>query len=99
MAAALTEADITARLAALPGWAAENGVISKTYALDSYMAGLALASAIGTVCEGLDHHPDLYIGYKKVRVSFTTHSAGSQITAKDFEAATAVERLSYPRAK
>ena len=99
MAAALTEADITARLAALPGWAAENGVVSKTYTLDSYMAGLALASAIGTVCEGLDHHPDLYIGYKKVRVSFTTHSAGNQLTAKDFEAAAAIERLGYPRVK
>ena len=93
----LTEAEITAHLAALPRWAREGGAIVRTFALDSYMAGLAFATAVGTVCEGLDHHPDLSIGWKKVRVSFTTHDAGSQLSEKDFRAAQAVEALGYPR--
>jgi len=96
---ALTDVEISERLAALPGWAVDGAVLTKTYTLDSYVAGLALATAMGTVCEGLDHHPNLYIGYKKVLVSFTTHSAGNQLTAKDFEAAVAIERLGYPRVK
>lgn len=99
MATALSAAEISERLAALPGWVADGGVITKTYTLDSYLAGLALATAIGTVCEGLDHHPNLYVGYKKVLVSFTTHSAGNQLTTKDFDAAAAIERLGYPRVK
>lgn len=93
----LTEAEISERLAALPGWTREGGAIVRTFALDSYMAGLAFASAAGTVCEGLNHHPDLYIGWKKVRVLFTTHDAGSQLTDKDFRAAQAIEALGYPR--
>lgn len=98
-AVALTDAEITERLAAVSAWETDGSTISKTFTLDSYMAGLALASAIGVVCEGLDHHPDMHIGWRKVRVSFTTHSAGNKLTAKDFDAAAAIDRLGYPKAK
>ena len=46
----------------------------------------------------MDHHPDLTIGYKKVKVSFTTHDAGSKVSAADVKAAKAVEALGYPKA-
>lgn len=94
---ALTEAEIAARLARLNGWEREGDRITKTFRLDSYMAGLALAAAIGTVCEGLDHHPDLFIGWRRVQVSFTTHDAGNKLSAKDFDAAEKVDALGYPR--
>lgn len=93
---ALNEDQIAERLAGLPGWTRDGGLIRKTFAMSSYPAGLAFASAIGTICEGFDHHPDsLCIGWKKVDVSFTTHSAGGQLTALDFEAAAAIEALPY----
>ena len=98
MATALTDKQITKRLSKLNGWTREGGTISKTFKLDTYMAGLAFASAIGTVCEARDHHPDLAIGWRKVTVSFTTHDAGSQLTEKDFDAAAAVDALGYPKA-
>jgi 4a-hydroxytetrahydrobiopterin dehydratase len=97
MATALSEAQITERLSKLSGWQREGGVISKTYRLDSYMAGLAFACAIGTVCEARNHHPDMCIGWKKVTVSFTTHDAGSQLTGNDFDAAEAIDALGYPK--
>lgn len=96
--AALTDAEITARLQQINGWARDGDEITKTYKLDSYMAGLALAAAIGTVCEGLDHHPDMLIGWRKVTVRFTTHDAGGRLSAKDFDAAARVDALGYPRA-
>lgn len=95
----LTEDQISEHLAALPNWERDGMAIKRVYALDSYMAGLALASAIGTICEGINHHPDLLIGYKKVTVSFTTHDAGFMLTEADFQAAQAVNALPYPRAK
>ncbi len=95
---ALNEKQIAERLAGLPGWTRDGGIIRKTYTLDSYPAGLAFASAIGTIGEGFDHHPDsLCIGWKKVDVSFTTHSAGRQLTTLDFAAAAAIEALPYRR--
>jgi 4a-hydroxytetrahydrobiopterin dehydratase len=96
--AALTDAEIMARLQQVNGWTRDGDQITKTFKLESYMAGLALAAAIGTVCEGLDHHPDMLIGWRKVTVSFTTHDAGSKLSAKDFAAAARVDALGYPRA-
>jgi 4a-hydroxytetrahydrobiopterin dehydratase len=96
--AALSADEIAQGLAQLAGWSAENNILSKTFAMESYMAGLAFACAVGTVCEAQDHHPDLYIGWRKVTVSFTTHDAGNMLTAADFRAAQAVDALHYPKA-
>ncbi|MBN2471338.1 MAG: 4a-hydroxytetrahydrobiopterin dehydratase [Anaerolineae bacterium] len=94
----LPESEIARRLAALPGWERDGSIIRKTYRMSSYPAGLAFASAIGTICEGFDHHPDqLCIGWQQVEVSFTTHSAGDALTALDFEVAAAIEALPYRR--
>ena len=44
-------------------------------------------------CEAADHHPDLTIHYRRVLVTFTTHSAGG-ITEKDFAGARAADAVS-----
>lgn len=93
----LSDAEIAARLEALPGWEREGDVITKTYRLDTYLAGLAFASAIGTLAEAQDHHPELIIGWKRVTVRYNTHDAGNKITARDLKAAAAIEGLGYPR--
>lgn len=97
MANPLNDAQIAELLAKIPGWQRDGDTITKTYEMPSYMAGLAFASAVGTVCEARDHHPDLYIGWKKVTVTFTTHDAGNKVTDKDLATATAVEALAYPK--
>jgi len=94
----LSDVEIQEGLARLRGWEREGDALVKTFKLDSYMAGLALAAAIGTVAEGFNHHPDLFIGYKTLRVVFTTHDAGHKISQKDLDAALAVDALNYPRA-
>jgi 4a-hydroxytetrahydrobiopterin dehydratase len=97
MTDALTDAEVNDRLETLSGWERDGDKLARTFKLDSYMAGLALATAIGTVCEGLNHHPDLIIGWRKVTVSLTTHDAGNKISHKDFEAAERIDALGYPR--
>jgi 4a-hydroxytetrahydrobiopterin dehydratase len=97
MTVAMTDAEINERLQDLPGWTREGGAIQKVYELDSYTAGIVLAAAVGAVCEGLNHHPDMMIGYKKVTVKLSTHDIGHAISPRDFETAEAIERLGYPK--
>ncbi|KXK15669.1 MAG: transcriptional coactivator/pterin dehydratase [Chloroflexi bacterium OLB15] len=94
----LTEPEIEQRLQTLNGWSRQGGSIGKVFMLESYVAGLAFATAAGLVCDGLNHHPDISIGWKKVQIRFTTHDAGSQLTDLDFKAASAIDGLGYPRA-
>ena len=97
MAAALTEAEISAGLATLNNWTRAGDALVKEFAFDNYLAGVAFATSVGVVAEGLDHHPDMTIGWRRVTVSFTTHDAGNQLSAKDLAAAAAVDGLGYPR--
>ena len=48
---------------------------------------MAFVVRVGFDAEAADHHPDILISnYKKVTLTFTTHSAGG-LTEKDFEGA------------
>ncbi len=94
----LSDEAITAALEKLPGWERSGDSITRTFKLPSYAAGLMFAAAVGTLAEGYDHHPDLYIGYKTVRVTFSTHDAGNKISQKDIDIAAAINALPYPKA-
>ena len=76
----------------LPGWSLQDGMVAKEFAFETYAAGLVFATACGHMAEQLNHHPDLFIGYRRVRVAFTTHDAGG-LTAYDIEAARRVQAL------
>ena len=92
----LNDAEILERLSKLDGWERDGDTITKTFQLESYLAGLALATAIGTIAEGYDHHPDMHIGWRKVTVSFTTHDAGNKLTHSDFDVAETIDAIPYP---
>ncbi len=96
MATALSDTAINERLAQLNAWSREGDILVKTFKFDSYLAGLAFASAVGVIAEGLNHHPDMRIGWRNVTVSFSTHEAGNKLSAKDFAAAEAIDAVGYP---
>ena len=77
----------------LPGWTLDGSAIRKQFTFDSFASAVAFVVRIGFDAEAADHHPDVLISnYKKVTLTFTTHSAGG-LTDKDFAAAEAAERV------
>jgi 4a-hydroxytetrahydrobiopterin dehydratase len=78
------------RLAALPGWSREGDEIVKTYELPSFPEAIAFVTRIADLAEQANHHPDLDIRYRKVRVALSTHDQGG-ITEKDFSLAAEIE--------
>jgi 4a-hydroxytetrahydrobiopterin dehydratase len=90
--ATLADAEITARLATLPGWAREGDEIVKTFDCGTFAAAIAFVVRIGFFAERADHHPDLDVRWKRVKVALTTHDAGG-LTANDFDLATEIEGI------
>jgi 4a-hydroxytetrahydrobiopterin dehydratase len=88
----LSDAEVSEGLARLPGWVLEGGQIAKQYTFSSYKEGLVFASVVGYLADRMDHHPDLFIGYKKVRVALNTHDVDG-ISPLDFALAEAIEGL------
>jgi 4a-hydroxytetrahydrobiopterin dehydratase len=62
------------RLNDLPGWNLQSGTIQKEFRFRSYLAGLDFAYLVGKVAELENHHPDLFIGWRRVKVVFSTHA-------------------------
>ena len=78
--------EVARRVQELPGWTAENAAIHRQFTFPSFPDALAFVVRVGFVAEHADHHPDLLISYKKVTVTYSTHSEGG-VTAKDFAGA------------
>jgi 4a-hydroxytetrahydrobiopterin dehydratase len=89
---ALTADEVETRLQEMAGWHLEDGAIARTFVFPTYADGVAFAVKVALAAERQDHHPDLLITYKKVRVAYLTHSEGG-VTEKDLEAADRVSRL------
>jgi 4a-hydroxytetrahydrobiopterin dehydratase len=87
---ALPDDQVTERLAALQGWSREGDEIVKTFELPSFPEAIQFVDRVAELAEAADHHPDLDIRYRKVRVALSTHSEGG-ITDKDFTLAGQIE--------
>jgi 4a-hydroxytetrahydrobiopterin dehydratase len=88
----LTEDEIRDGLDSLPGWELHGGRLVKTYQLADFMDALRFVNRIAEPAEQLNHHPDVAIHWREVRLSLWTHAAGG-ITGRDLRLAEAIEEL------
>jgi len=88
----LTDADVEAALAGLRGWSRTGDEIEKTYTCASFPDAIAFVVRIGFLAEAADHHPDLDVRWRNVRVALTTHDSGG-LTAHDVDLARAIETV------
>jgi 4a-hydroxytetrahydrobiopterin dehydratase len=86
----LDDDDISTRLRSLPGWEREGDEIVKTFELPTFPEAIAFVTRIADQAEAANHHPDIDIRWRKVRVAFTTHDAGG-LTELDLDLASQVE--------
>jgi 4a-hydroxytetrahydrobiopterin dehydratase len=88
----LPDSTIAERLAALPGWERNGDEIGKTFELPSFPDAITFVTRIAARAESANHHPDLDIRYRKVRVALSTHDQGG-ITNQDFSLAGEIESI------
>ena len=82
----LSRDEISRRLKELNGWTLEQDAIRKQFTFSGFPEAVAFVSRLVPEAEATDHHPDITINYKRVTLSYSTHSEGG-LTAKDFAAA------------
>jgi 4a-hydroxytetrahydrobiopterin dehydratase len=78
--------EIDRELVNLEGWSRESNAISKQFTFASFPEAVAFVARLVPGAEAADHHPDILINYKRVRLTYSTHSEGG-VTSKDFEGA------------
>jgi 4a-hydroxytetrahydrobiopterin dehydratase len=92
MAGRLENREIEASLASHPGWRLEGNAVVRKYTFPSFPDAVAFVTRLAFEAEAADHHPDLLVSYKRVTVTWSTHSEGG-VTAKDLSGAALTDRV------
>jgi 4a-hydroxytetrahydrobiopterin dehydratase len=92
VAAVLSDDDVSAALGSLAGWERDGDTIVKRYERASFPDAVAFVVWIGFLAERANHHPDLDVRWRTVRVALSTHDAGG-ITEKDISLAREIESV------
>ena len=88
----LSDAEIDERLATHSGWKREGDAIAKTFRFGSFKDAVAYVDRLAPLCDAADHHPDILIRFRRVTLTYSTHSEGG-LTEKDFRGAAEADRL------
>jgi 4a-hydroxytetrahydrobiopterin dehydratase len=70
----ITREDGAKYLQELPGWTLMENQIDKEYKFKNYLDGVEFAYSLGKTAEEENHHPDILIKWRRVKVMLTTHA-------------------------
>jgi 4a-hydroxytetrahydrobiopterin dehydratase len=90
----ISESEARERLGRLPGWTLTGPAIRRQFAFPGFGDAVAFVVRLGFDAEAADHHPDILINYRRVTLTYSTHSAGG-LTEKDFAGAGAADTLAH----
>ena len=91
--ARLDDAAIRNALEGLTGWTLDGNAIRRQFTLASFPDAIAFVTRLAFDAEAADHHPDILVTYKRVTLTYSTHSEGG-LTQKDFDGARKADALS-----
>ena len=84
--ATLNAADAQLQLGELTGWTLDGNAIRKQFVFTGFPEAVDFVARLVPHAEAADHHPDVLINYKRVTLTYTTHSEDG-LTQKDFDGA------------
>lgn len=76
----------------IPEWKLEGDTISRSVEFPSFLEAVDEVNKIAREAEAMDHHPDIDIRWRTVRLALSTHSAGG-LTTLDFQLAKKLDQL------
>jgi len=90
--AKLDEAAIRKALESAKEWTLDGAAIRRQFTLASFPDAIAFVTRVAFDAEAADHHPDILINFKRVTLTYSTHSEGG-LTQKDFDGARKADAL------
>ena len=90
--ALLSDTQIQTSLAKLKGWSLKEGKLHRAYAFADFAQAFGFMTQCALAAEALNHHPEWFNVWNKVRIDLATHDAGG-ITALDVKLAHAMEEV------
>ena len=88
----LSDEQTRKELTDLPGWSIVNGKLHKDFVFKDFIEAFGFMSTAALHIEKMNHHPEWFNVYNKIKVDLTTHDAGG-ITQNDIDLARILNSL------
>jgi 4a-hydroxytetrahydrobiopterin dehydratase len=86
----LTVTEVSDLAQTLPMWQVRDGQLIREIQAPTYMIAITWVVAIAGAAESLDHHPDIDIRWRTLRIAMITHSTGC-LTELDLDLARLID--------
>ena len=90
--AKLSDEQIEKELTSLSGWSVVNGKLHKDFVFQDFIEAFGFMSKASMHIEKMNHHPEWFNVYNKLKVDLVTHDAGG-ITQNDINLAKILNSL------
>jgi len=90
--AKLSDEQIKKELISLSGWSIVNGKLHKDFVFQDFIEAFGFMSKASMYIEKMNHHPEWFNVYNKLKVDLVTHDAGG-ITQNDINLARILNSL------
>jgi len=88
----LSDEQIGKELSNIPGWNVMNGKLHKDFVFKDFIDAFGFMSRAAIHIEKMNHHPEWFNVYNKIKVDLVTHDAGG-ITQNDINLAKILNSL------
>jgi 4a-hydroxytetrahydrobiopterin dehydratase len=73
-------------------WVLGEKTLEREFGFDGFAEAVDFVYDVASIAEAADHHPEIHISYKTVRLTLSTHAVGG-LTEKDFLLAAQINQL------
>ncbi len=85
--------EIQQKMEILDGWEIKDTEkIYKSFSFTNFKEALDFTNKVGAVAEEIQHHPDIFLTWGKVKIEIYTHQTGN-LTQSDFELAEKIDQI------
>jgi len=88
----LSDTEIQQRLGELPGWGLDGGKLYREFGFKNFNQAWGFMSRAALIAESMNHHPEWFNVYNKVKVHLNTHDVGG-LSELDFKLARRLDAL------
>ena len=85
--------ELAQKMDTLNGWEIQGTEkIYKHFSFKNFKQALDFTNKVGAVAEEIQHHPEIYLTWGKVKIEILTHEA-AQLTQADFDLAAKIDQI------
>jgi 4a-hydroxytetrahydrobiopterin dehydratase len=74
-------------------WIEKNDKLKRKFEFKDFNEALTFINRLATICESMNHHPEINWVYNKIELTLSTHDAGDKITELDYQLANKIDEI------